>query len=144
MDNRRHAVWNIGVNMSEFLTTDGQGFSSLGQAQANVAQRCAQRDGFHLCFVQEVRQLDGGVWQHFENFSEPSSHAAKFEEAAEDAVFCVYNPLTGENAYCQGKEETLTLVESILAAHAVATGLTTIYQNTHEADSLWPYAEVQA
>lgn len=130
--------------MSEFLTTDGQGFSSLEQAQANVAQRCAQRDGFHLCFVQEVCQLEAGIWQHFVSFPEPSSHAAKFEEAAEDADFCVYNPLTGANTYCHGKAEVLTLVESILAAHAVATGLTKIFQNTHDAEAIWPYAEVQA
>ena len=130
--------------MSEFLTTDGQSFPTLGAAQAHATERCAQRDGFYICFVQEVRALEGGTWQHFEDFAVPGDHAVKFASAPETAWFCIYNPLTGENTYHQDKSAVLAEVEKILGTHAVATGLTRIYQNTHEEGSLWPYVEVQA
>lgn len=128
--------------MADFLTTDGQSFDTLAAAQAHVLARKNAIDGFHLCFVQEVRQLNG-AWVHSESFASPQEHEAKFQAAADDALFCVYGPLSGNNVYCNGKEETLALVNAIVEEYATATGVTKIFRNTHEEGVIWPFVEVQ-
>lgn len=130
--------------MSDFLTNDGQAFASVEAARAHIAERCAQRDGFYICFVQEVRALEGGTWQHFEDFAVPGDHAAKFNAADADAPFCVYNPVTGESTYLQGKATVLTEMKQILATHARHTEMTRIYQKVDDPESTPSFVEVQA
>ena len=135
--------------MAEFITADGQTFDTLSKAQTHVLAKKHNIDGFHLCFVQEVRPIPDGGWEHFSDFATPQEHTTKFQEAAEDAIFCVYNPGTGENVYCYGKEATSALVATIVEEYAVATNVTKIFQhtgavNTNDESVFWPYVEVQA
>lgn len=132
------------MQWQNFITTDGRGFATLGEAQAHVAGLLAARDPYAMCFVQPVTSLSEGVWQH-EAVSEP--YASRFVAAAPDAWFCVHNPLTGENLYVEGKSAASALVNDIMTAHAVHTGCTRIFQYTGEqptddSTAFWPYVEL--
>jgi hypothetical protein len=135
--------------MSSFLTLDGKSFASLEEAQANVQAMCAEVDKFHAFYVQVVNRLPEGHWQHLEKFDTPSEHAAKFDAAADDAWFCVYDPLGGESQYVQGKVAVLALLETGLPTYLTHLGKTKIFQhtgavNTKDDSAFWPYVEVQA
>jgi len=135
--------------MNSFLTTDGKSFTSLEDAQANVSAMCAEVNKFHAFYVQEVKLLPEGHWQHFERFETPSEHAIKFDAAADAAWFCTYNPLTGENKYVQGKANTLAILDGGFSAYLTHLGKTKIFQhtgavNTNDESAFWPYVEVQA
>ena len=135
--------------MSSFLTTDGKSFSSLEEAQANVQAMCAEVDKFHAFYIQEVGLLPEGHWQHFSKFETPSEHAIKFQAAADDAWFCVYDPLSGESRYEQGKAAVLELLEIGLPAYLTHLGKTKIFKhtgavNTDDDSGFWPYVEIQA
>jgi hypothetical protein len=137
------------VYMSSFLTTDGKTFSSLEEAQANVQAMCDEIDKFHVFYVQEVALLPEGYWQHFEKFATLGEHTTKFDAAAEDAWFCVYDPLGGESQYVQGKAAVLALLETGLPTYLTHLGKTKIFQhtgavNTNDESAFWPYVEVQA
>lgn len=135
--------------MSSFLTLDEKSFSSLEEAQANVQAVCAEVDKFHAFYVQEVSLLPEGHWQHSERFETPSEHATKFDAAAENAWFCVYDPLSGESQYVQGKAAVLALLEIGFPTYLTYLGKTKIFQhtgavNTSDDSAFWPYVEVQA
>lgn len=135
--------------MSSFLTTDGKSFSSLEEAQANVLAMCAEVDKFHAFYVQEVKLLPEGHWQHFEKFETPSDHATKFYAAADAAWFCVYDPLSGESSYVQGKSATAAILDTGFPVYLTHLGKTRIFQHTGEVSAnddsgFWPYVEIQA
>lgn len=135
--------------MSSFLTTDSKSFASLEEAQANVQAMCAEIDKFHVFYVQEVNRLPEGHWQHLEKFDTPSEHATKFQAAADDAWFCIYDPLGGESQYVQGKAATLAMLDTGLPAYLTHLGKTKIFKhtgavNTNDASAFWPYEEIQA
>jgi hypothetical protein len=135
--------------MSSFLTLDGNSFSSLEEAQANVQSMCNEIDKFHVFHIQEVRLLPENHWQHFESFSTPDEHATKFYAAADDAWFCVYDPLNGESQYVQGKTEVLGLLEIGFPTYLTHIGKTKIFKhtgevNTNDDSAFWPYEMVQA
>lgn len=135
--------------MSLFLTTDGKSFSSLEEAQTNVLAMCAEVDKFHAFYVQEVKLLPEGHWQHFSKFETPSEHATKFHAAAEDAWFCVYDPLSGESSYVQGKAATAAMLDVGFPVYLTHLGKTRIFQHTGEVPAdddsgFWPYIEIQA
>jgi hypothetical protein len=135
--------------MSSFLTTDGKAFASLEAAQANVQAMCNEINKFHVFYVQEVKLLPEDHWQHFEKFESPSEHATKFDAAANDAWFCVYDPLSGESQYVQGKAAVLALLGIKFPTYLTYLGKTKIFQhtgavNTNDDSAFWPYVEVQA
>jgi hypothetical protein len=134
--------------MNLFYTLDGKSFESLEEAQHNVETLCSEYDKYHIFFVQEVKRLPDDAWQHHECFPTPDDYRVKFLAAADDAWFCVHNPLTGENIYISGKQSVTSMLEDWFPLYLTNIGTTRILQHTGEINhegvsAFWPYIEVQ-